>query len=90
MRTWSLKLNSLDILTASPHYLCKKYMVTRKENLLFGTTVGLKGLRSDDHSYSNDVSLLLLHIQLCNVYELSLSGAIYNLEEYKEAMSLLR
>ena len=32
LRTWSLDLNSLDILTASPHYFCKKFMVTRKEN----------------------------------------------------------
>ena len=33
LRTWSLKLNSIDILTASPHYVCKKCMETQKENL---------------------------------------------------------
>ena len=32
LRTWSLKLNSLDISTASPHYFCKECMVTIKEN----------------------------------------------------------
>ena len=33
LKTWSLKLNSIDILTASPHYFCKKCMETQKENL---------------------------------------------------------
>ena len=33
LRTWSLKFDSIDILTASPHYFCKKCMETEKENL---------------------------------------------------------
>ena len=33
LRTWSLKFNSIDILTASPHYFCKKCIETQKENL---------------------------------------------------------
>ena len=35
-------LNFLDILTASPHYFCKKFMEMKKENLKFATVV-LKG-----------------------------------------------
>ena len=38
----SLKLNSIDILTASPCYFCKKCMETQKENLQFDSRV--KGL----------------------------------------------
>ena len=37
MRTRSLKFNSIDILTASPHYLCKICMEIQKENLQFDT-----------------------------------------------------
>ena len=33
LRTWSLKFNSIDILTAFPHYFCKKCVETQKENL---------------------------------------------------------
>ena len=33
MRIENIKLNSIDILTASPHYFCKKCMETQKENL---------------------------------------------------------
>ena len=33
LRTWPLKLNFIDILTASPHYFYKKCMETKKENL---------------------------------------------------------
>ena len=46
MRASSLNLYSIDILTASPHYFCKKCMETQKENLLFDTRAkGLKHLQ---------------------------------------------
>ena len=38
-----IKSNSLDILTASRQYVCKKCMEAKKENLLFDK-MGLKGL----------------------------------------------
>ena len=35
LRTRLLQLNSIDILTAFPHYFCKRCMETKKKNLYF-------------------------------------------------------
>ena len=41
--------HSFDISTSSPHYFCKKFMMTRKEN--FKLILGLKGFRNK-HKFS--------------------------------------
>ena len=39
LRTWSHKMNLLDILSTSPHYLCRKWMGTTNENSNFDLRV---------------------------------------------------
>ena len=42
LRTWSHKMNLLDILSTSPHYFCRKWIKETKENSNY-FYLGLKG-----------------------------------------------
>ena len=45
LRTWSHKMNLLDILSTSPHYFCGKWIGVRNENSNFDLRIlGFKGL----------------------------------------------
>ena len=55
-----LKLNSIDILTASPHYFCKKCMEREKENLLLDLSMKTKL----DYSFKDNIGRILLILAL--------------------------